>query len=56
MLTKNGDLEKYKYFGYGIRFDARRSFSLSDGSGFSKNVIKFGVHMSSSVHVANNKK
>ena len=38
-LTKNADFDKYKYSGYGIGFDARGSFSLSDGSGFAKNVI-----------------
>ena len=31
-------------------------FSLSNGSGFSKNVIMFGVDNSSSVHVNNRKK
>ena len=31
--------------------DARESFSLSDGSGFGKNVIIFGADMSSSGHV-----
>ena len=38
-VTKNADFDKYKYSGYGIGFDARGSFSLSDGSGFAKNVI-----------------
>ena len=42
-LTKNTDFNKYKYSGYGIGFDAPRSFSLSDGSGFGKNVIIFDV-------------
>ena len=40
-----------KYFGYGIGFDARGMFQLSDGSGFNKIVIIF-----SSVHVGNRKK
>ena len=40
-LTKNPDFDKYKYSGYGIGFDTRWSFSLSDGSGFDKNVTKF---------------
>ena len=31
-------------------------FSLSDGSGFTKNVIIFGADMNSSVHVDNKKK
>ena len=25
-FTKNADLDKYKYFGYGIGFDAHKSF------------------------------
>ena len=48
-LTKNTDLDKYKYFGYGIGFDARGRYSLSDGSGFGENVIIFGDDMSSLV-------
>ena len=32
-LTKNADIEKYKYSGYGIGFDRRSSFSFT-GSGF----------------------
>ena len=35
-LTKSADFDKYKYFGYGIGFDASGSFSLPDGSGFGK--------------------
>ena len=31
-LTKNSDLDKYKYCGYGIRFDSRSKFSLLDES------------------------
>ena len=31
-LTKNADIDKYKYFEYGIRFDARGTFSFPDGS------------------------
>ena len=31
-LTKNADREKYKYSDYGIGFDSRSEFSLSDGS------------------------
>ena len=45
--------------GYGTGFNARRRFSLSNGSGFGKKVIIFGVdlHMqSSSAHVDNKKK
>ena len=42
-LTNNLDPEKNKYFGYGIGFDTRGSSSLSDCSGFGKNVIIFGA-------------
>ena len=55
-LTKNFDLDKYKYSGYGIGFDAGTSFSLSDGSGFGQNVIIFGTDLSSSVHTDNKEK
>ena len=49
-LTKNADIDKYKYSGYGIGFDRGGSVSFP-GVGFSSNVIIFGVDMSSSVHV-----
>ena len=39
-----------------IGFGACGSFSLSDDSGFGKNVIIFGGDMSSSVHIDNKKK
>ena len=43
LLTKNANPGKYSYYGfsYGIWFDARGTFSLSDSSGVSKNVIIF---------------
>ena len=37
-LTKNADIEKYKYSGYGIGFDRRSSFSFT-GGGYSQNVL-----------------
>ena len=43
-LTKNADLDKYKYTGYGIGFDPRSEFLFTDGS-FGKNVIIFGAHL-----------
>ena len=49
-LSKNPDLDKYSYFGYSIGFNVRGSFSLSNGSGFGKNVIIFGADMTSPVH------
>ena len=54
-LTKNADIEKYKYSGYGIGFDRRSSFSFPSG-GFGQNVIIFGADMSSSIHIDNKKK
>ena len=54
-LTKNTDIDKYWYSGYGIGFDNRSSFSFP-GGGFGQNIIIFGVDMSSSVHIDNNKK
>ena len=53
-LTKNNDINEYKYSGYGIGFDRKGTFSV--GNGFGRNCIIFGVDMSSSVHVDNNKK
>ena len=54
-LTKNADIEKYKYPGYGIGFDRRSSFSFPSG-GFGQNVLIFGADMSSSIHIENKKK
>ena len=53
-LTKNVNIDKYGYSGYGIWFDRRSSFSFP-GSGFGQNVIMFGVDMSSSAHIDNKK-
>ena len=54
-LTKNADIEKYGYSGYGIGFDRRSSFSFP-GGGFGQNILIFGVDMSSSAHIDNKKK
>ena len=51
-LTKNADIEKYKYSGYGIAFDRRSSFSFT-GGGFGQNVLIFGAGMSTSIHIDN---
>ena len=48
-LTKHVDIDQYKYSGYGIGFDRKEGFSV--GNEFGRNVIIFGVDMSSSVHV-----
>ena len=53
--TKNADIDKYQYLGYGIEFDRKSSLSFSGGR-FGKNVIFFGVDMSFSVHVDNKKR
>ena len=51
-LTKNADLDKYKYAGYDIEFDPPSEFSFTDGS-FGKSVNIFGADMSSSVYIDN---
>ena len=51
-LTKNTDPDKYSDNSYAVRFDARGYQSLPDGS-VGKNVIIFGVNMSSSVNFDN---
>ena len=53
-LTKNTDFDKYKYSGYGIGFDRKGSYSIADEIG--RNVIIFGVDMSSSLHIDNKRK
>ena len=53
--TKNTDIDKYRYSGYGIEFDRKSGFSFPDGW-FGQNIIIFRVDMSSSVHVDNKKK
>ena len=54
-LTKNINIDKYGYSGYGIEFDRRSSFSFP-GGGFGQNVLIFGADMSSSAHIDNKKK
>ena len=54
-LTKNNDIEKYRYSGYGIGFDSEEPFMFPNGE-FACNVIIFGTDMSSPVHTDNNKK
>ena len=53
-LTKHGGVDKYKYSGYGIGFDRKGFFSIGDEIG--RNVIIFGVDVSSSSHIDNKKK
>ena len=54
-FTKNADIDKYGYSGYGIGFDRRSSFSFPGGR-FGQNVLISGVDMSSSAHIDNKKK
>ena len=51
-MTKNADVNNYKYSGYGIGFDRTSRFSFP-GDGNGQNVILFGVDMNLSVHVDN---
>ena len=54
-LTKNAEIDKYRYSGYRIGFDRKSSFSFP-GGGFGQNVLVFGAHMSSSAHINNKKR
>ena len=54
-MTKNADIDKYKYSGYGIAFDRHGSFSFP-GTRLGRNVITFGADMSSSAKIDNRKK
>ena len=54
-MTKNVDIDKYKYFGYGIGFDWHGSYP-PPSSGNGRNEIIFGVDMSSSTKLDNRKK
>ena len=54
-MTKNADINKYKYSRYSVGFDRRGGFSYP-GIGVDKNVIIFGVDMSWSTKIGNKKK
>ena len=54
-LTKNADINKYGYSGYGTGFDRRGSFSFL-GGGYGQNVLIFGVEMSFTAHIDNKKR
>ena len=45
-LTKNADIDKYKYSGYGIRFHGKGFYSIGNETG--RNVTIFGVNVDSS--------
>ena len=52
MESKNADRDKNVYCDYDIGFNSRSELSIPDGS-VGKNVIIFGIDMSSSVHIDN---
>ena len=54
ILTKNADIDQYKYSGYGIGFDRKGEFSFGS-RGFGRNCIILGADMSSSSHAINKK-
>ena len=54
-LTKNADIDKCKYSGYGIGFDSRGSFTHPSG-GDGRNVIIFGAVLSSSANLSSSLK
>ena len=54
-MTKNADNEKYKYSGYELGFN-RYGFYSHPSGGTGRNVIIFGVDMSSSTTIDNRKK
>ena len=51
-MTKNADVNKCRYSGYGIVFDRTSIFSSPSG-GYGQNIIIFGADMNSSIHVDN---
>ena len=53
-LTKHADVYLYQYFQYGTGFDRKEFFSIGDKVG--RNMITFGVDMSSSPYIDNKKK
>ena len=54
-LTKNADIEKYEYSGFGIGFDRKSNFSFL-GNGFAQIVLIFEVDMSYYYSHIDNKK
>ena len=53
--TKNADIDKYGYSGYGIGFDRGQRFSFPGGE-FGQNLLIFGADMSSSADINNKEK
>ena len=55
-MTKNANIDKHGYSGYGIGLDRKSAFSFPVGVGFGQNVTIFGVDMSFSAHIDSKKK
>ena len=53
-LTKNANIEKYKYSRYGTGFYGYVTFSFPNAE-YGRNVVIFGVGMRSCVHIDNSK-
>ena len=53
-LTKNGNIDKYRYSGYGIGFNRKGYYSI--GNEIGRDIIIFGVDMNSSIKIDNWKK
>ena len=51
-ITKNADVVKYMFSGYGIGFDRKGSYTHPDG-GYGRNVIIFGADLSNSKNANN---
>ena len=51
-LTKNVNIDRYGYSGYGVGFGGKESFSFS-GGGYGQTVLIFGADMSFSAHIDN---
>ena len=51
-ITKNSDIDKYKFSGYGLGFFSKGVFSHPTGS-FGNNAVIFGVNTSGSIHASN---
>ena len=53
-ITKNAEIDKYRYSGYGIGFDRIGRFSFPGGA-VGQNLLICGADMSSSAHIDNKK-
>ena len=51
-MTKNSDMDKYKYSGYGLGFDSKGVY-LHSRDIFGNNAVIFGMDPSGSIHASN---